>query len=251
MRRHTALATIAFVALMPAVRGELWEYADTAGFTIAGFPSASTRAFPFPGNGGPIDMRRTTTVDTGLSLEERVVTFSGSAPFDNPAWIAGTRSFYGIRHGSSGTSPVITISGTFTSPLPTTGYMVFADVEFGEQITVRAFNGGSLIPFADLAFTRWNGASGSGTSVNTTWNALGGASGILVSGTPFGFTNPVVTLQSAQPVSSFEYTIDMGELNNSLGFNFAVEVVPEPATLALVAAAGITATLRRRRRRAA
>lgn len=250
MQRSTALAIIAAVVLAPAASAAIYEYADTTGFTTGSFPSTSSKQFAFPANGGPITMARTTTVGTGLSLEERAVTFSGSAPYNNPDWITGARSFYGIRDSGTSNNPTITITGTFTSPLPTAGYLVFTDVEFGEQVTVRAYNGASLIPFGDLTFTKWNGGSTSGTSVNTTWNSQGGASGILVSGTPYGFSNPVVTLQSSQPVSSFEYVFDMGPASNSLGFNFAVEVVPEPTTVALAAMAGVTAaTIRMRRRR--
>jgi len=249
MPRHLVTTILAVVALTPAAFGVVYEYADTTGFTTAGFPSGTTQAFAFPGNGGPIDMSRSSVAGTGLSLEVRSVTYSGSAPFNNPDWIAGSRNFYGIRDSGTLANPTVTISGTFTSPLPTTGYLVFTDIEFGEQITVSAFNGGSLIPYSDLVFTKWNGGSSTGTSVNTTWNTQGGATGILVSGTPFGFSNPVVTLQSTQPISSFQYVIDMGPATNSLGFNFTVPVVPEPGTMALAAIAGGVAVLRLRRRR--
>lgn len=248
MHARTATAILAALALMPAAYGGLYEYADTTGFTTGSFSSGSSKQFAFPANGGPITMTRTTTVGTGLSLEQRTVTYSGSAPYDNPDWIAGTRSFYGIRDSGTGVNPVITVSGTFTNPLPITGFLVFTDVEYGEQISIKAYNGDSLIPFGDLTFTKWNGGSTSGTSVNTTWNTGAGLSGILVSGTPYGFSNPVVTLQSAQPISSFDYTIDMGSAINSLGFNFTVPV-PEPATVTLAGVAGIAAAIRLRRRR--
>ena len=58
----------------------------------------------------------------------------------------------------------------------------------------------------------------------------------------------MTTLQSAQPISSVEYTIDMGSAANSLGFNFAVPV-PEPTTLALAAAAGLGCLMALARRR--
>jgi len=251
MLRHIASAIVASIALVPAAFGQIaYEYADTTGFTTGSFPSGTPTPFAFPGNGGPLTMTRTTTVGTGVSLNRRTVTYSGSAPYNNPDWITGTRTFYGIADSGTGVNPVITFTGSFASPLPTTGYMVFTDVEYGEQVTIKAYNGAGLIPFGDLVFTKWNGGSTSGTSVNTTWNSGTGVSGILVSGTPFGFTNPVVTLQSAQPISSFEYTFDMGAASNSLGFNFTVPVaVPEPATVALAATAGLAAVLRFRRRR--
>lgn len=243
------LAVLVAGALLPAANGQTYEYADTTGFTVAGFPSGTTPTqFAFPGAGGPIDMTRTSTVGTGLSLTTRTVTYSGSTPYDNPAWIAGTRNFFGINDSGTSATPVITFTGAFTAPLQTSSYLVFTDVEFGEKIYVKAYNGASLIPFADLAFAKWNGNSTTGTSVNTTWNTEAGYSGLLLSGTPFGFSNPVVTLQSSQPISSLEYTIDMGSATNSLGFNFAVPV-PEPTSLALAASAalGVTIVLRRRR----
>lgn len=249
MFRKTLLAIIVSAAASPMV-AQTFDYADTTGFTTAAFPSGTTPTqFAFAAAGGPIDMTRTTTVGTGLSLTTRTVTYSGSSPYDNPAWIAGTRNFFGINDSGTSSSPVITFTSAFASPLQTNAYLVFTDVEFGEKIYVKAYNGASLIPFGDLAFTKWNGNSTSGTSVNTTWNVEGGYSGLLLSGTPFGFSNPVVTLQSTQPISSVEYTVDMGSATNSLGFNFAVPV-PEPSTLALAASAtlGGLIWLRRRRR---
>lgn len=248
MVRLLALLVV-LAALVSAADAQTYDYADTTGFTIGAFPSGTTpKQFAFPAAGGPVDMTRTTTVGTGISLTTRSVTYSGTAPFNNPDWITGTRNFYGLVDSGTGTSPVITFTSGFTSPLQTNAFLVFTDVEFGEKIYVKAYNGASLIPFGDLAFTKWNGNSSSGTSVNTTWNAEAGYSGLLLSGTPFGFSNPVVTLQSAQPISSLEYTVDMGSAANSLGFNFAVPV-PEPTTLAVAASAALGATLWRRRRR--
>ena len=242
-------ALLACLVASAVAMGQTYDYADTTDFTISLFPSGTTpKQFAFPAAGGPIDMTRTTTVGTGISLTTRTVTYSGSAPFNNPDWITGTRRFYGLVDSGTGSSPVVTFTSSFTTPLQTSAYLVFTDVEFGEKIYVKAYNGASLISFADLAFTKWNGNSSSGTSVNTTWNVEAGYSGLLLSGTPFGFSNPVATLQSAQPISSVEYTIDMGSAANSLGFNFAVPV-PEPTTLALGAAAGLGCLMARARRR--
>lgn len=244
-----ALPIVACLLVCSVAVGQTYEYADTTGFTVGGFPSGTTPTpFAFPAAGGPIDMTRTTSVGTGISLTTRTVTYSGSAPYDNPAWIAGTRNFYGIVNSGTAPNPVITFTSVFATPLQSSSYLVFTDVEFGETISVKAYNGASLIPFGDLAFTKWNGNSSSGTSVNTTWNVEAGSSGLLLSGTPFGFSNPVVTLQSAQPISSLEYTVDMGSAANSLGFNFAVPV-PEPATLGFAASAALGATMWLRRRR--
>jgi hypothetical protein len=249
MSHRLSVAAVLVIAVisLPAF-GNVYEYADTTGFTISLFPSGTTpNSFAFPGAGGPLQMTRTTTVNTGLSLNTRTVTYSGSSPYDNPAWIAGTRNFYGIADSGTGTSPVMTFNTSFAAPLQTNAYLVFTDVEFGEKIYVKAYNGASLIPFGSLTFTKWNGNSTSGTSVNTTWNVEAGYSGLLVSGTPFGFSNPVVTLQSSEPISSIEYMIDMGSATNSLGFNFAVPV-PEPSAVVLMAWAGLSAAAVLRRR---
>lgn len=253
MIRCFAVSVCVTLAATSAVVADTYEYADTSGFRISGFPSGTTPTqFAFPAAGGPIAMTRTTTANTGLSLTTRTVTYSGSSPYNNPDWITGTRNFFGIVDSGSGATPIITLTSGFASPLQTNAFLVFTDVEFGERIYIKAFNGASLIPFGDLTFAKWNGGSTSGMSVNTTWNSETGYSGLLLSGTPFGFSNPVVTLQSSQPISSLEYTIDMGSAANSLGFNFAVPVpVPEPSTIVLAASAGIVATtwLRRLRER--
>lgn len=240
-----ARVVAAFVAVLLAASvapADMYQYADTTGFTIGLFPGGATPTqFAFPAAGGPIDMTRTSSVGTSLSLTTRTVTYSAASPFGNPAWIAGTRDFFGIVHSGSG-APGMTFTSAFTTPLQSDAFLVFTDVEFGEKIYVRAYNGASLIPYANLSFTKWNGNDPSGTTVNTTWNEELGYTGLLLSGTPFGFSNPVVTLQSSEPISSLEYTVDMGSANNSLGFNFAVPVpVPEPSTLGLLTASGVAA----------
>ncbi|MFM1996265.1 MAG: hypothetical protein RLZZ111_652 [Planctomycetota bacterium] len=249
-----AFAFMVSVSLASIATAEVYQYADTNGFTIGLFPSGTTPSqFAFPASGGPIDMTRSTSTDTGLSLTTRTVTYSAASPYDNPDWIAGTRNFFGIVDSGTGSSPVMTFTSTFTAPLQSNSYLVFTDVEFGEKVYVRAYNDASLIPYADLTFTKWNGGDPNGTAVNTTWNPEAGFSGLLLSGTPYGFSNPVVTLQSSQPISGLEYMIDMGSATNSLGFNFAAPIaVPEPSAMALVATAlvGTTARMRRRRRRA-
>lgn len=243
-------ALLGIVLVSSVAQAGVYEYADTTGFSIGQFASGTTpKQFAFPGAGGPLDMTRTTTVGTGLSLTTRTVTYSGTSPYNNPDWITGTRNFYGIVDSGTGASPIITFTSMFASPLQTDAFLVFTDVEFGEKIYVKAYDGESLIPYESLAFTKWNGGSTSGTSVNTTWNTEAGYSGILVSGTPYGFSNPVVTLQSLQPISSIEYTIDMGSAANSLGFNYVVPV-PEPSTAALAAAAAFFGTVWLRGRRA-
>jgi hypothetical protein len=246
-----AAALVAVLVAASVAAADMYQYADTTGFTIGLFPSGATPTqFAFPAAGGPIDMTRTTSTDTGLSLTTRTVTYSAASPFGNPEWIAGTRNFFGIVDSGTGATPVMTFTSAFTTPLQSDAFLVFTDVEFGEKIYVKAFNGASLIPYANLSFTKWNGNDPSGTTVNTTWNAEAGYTGLLLSGTPFGFSNPVVTLQSSEPISSLEYTVDMGSATNSLGFNFAAPVpVPEPSTLGLLTASGVAALPWFRRRR--
>lgn len=253
------LVTILLAIVSASVKADtIYDYADTTGFTVGSFPSGSSpTSFAFPAAGGPISMTRTSTSLTALTLTTRTVTYSSAAPYSNPAWITGTRDFFGIVDGGGGPGHTISFTSVFSSPLLSTSYLVFTDVEFGESITIKAFNGASLIPFGDLAFTQWNGKDPNGATVNTTWSASSGNTGILVSSPPYGFSNPVVTLQSSQPISSVEYTIDMGSAANSLGFNFVVPTssVPEidpggmGSVLALVA--GALGLLERRRAKAA
>lgn len=248
---HRLSSAVLGVFLFASVAAaDVYEYADTSGFRISTFPSGTTPTqFAFPGAGGPIDMTRSSTAGTGLTLTTRTVTYSGTSPYNNPDWITGTRDFYGIVDSGTSVNPIISFTSVFTSPLQTNAFLVFTDVEYGEKIYVKAYNGLNLISYANLTFTKWNGNSTSGTSVNTTWNVEAGYSGLLLSGTPYGFSNPVVTLQASEPISSVDYLIDMGPAQNSLGFNFVVPV-PEPSTAALGAVAGLSAAgwLRRRHR---
>jgi hypothetical protein len=257
MLRFFVAAMLLVVVSNGVTAGTIYEYANTTGFTVGAFPSGSTpTSFAFPASGGPIAMTRTSTSGTDLTLTTRTVTYSSASPYSNPDWIAGTRSFFGIADGGAGPGHTISFTSVFSSPLLSTSYLVFTDVEFGESIAIKAYNNASLIPFADLTFTKWNGRDPNGTTVNTTWSTSAGDTGILVSGTPYGFSNPVVTLQSSQPISSLEYTINMGSATNSLGFNFVVPTssVPEvdPAGMGSVLAllTGTLGLLERRRLKA-
>lgn len=250
--------------------GTVYEYADTSGFTVGTFPSGSSpTSFAFPATGGPISMTRTSTASTGISLTTRTVTFSSASPYGNPAWIAGTRDFFGVVNSATPSvtggievlgpafGHTITFNNAFHTPLEKDAYLVFTDVEYGEKIDVTAYDGSSVIPFSEMVFTKWNGASSSGLSVDTRWTSTAGITGTLASFPPFGFSNPVVTLQlksdSTMSISRIQYAIDMGNNTNSLGFNFVVPTssVPEidPAGMGSVAAlvTGALGLLERRR----
>ena len=188
-------------------------------------------------------------------------TFAGEQPLtnlSNPDWVAGTRSFFDVSYNRT-TAPDSTVDFDiqFSQPLPVASYLVFVDFDAREVLNIKAYDQSSnLIANGALTFSRQNGNTADGSQLTyPTWNALGGYTGSLVTGTFATTPEAVVSLQTSVGISRLEYEFDMNPTgsvtSNDVQFNFAAPV-PEPSALALAATAGLAGALglrgRRRRR---
>lgn len=202
----------------------------TTSFALADLTVSATRLSTFSGS-------------NGLTLGSEAITFPATNP-SNPDWVAGARNMFRLRFNDNSNTTqdgVVTIQYAFSSPLPTSSYLVFADFDVRETLQIQAYDSGdALIPFESLTFARENGRTTGGSALLLpTWSSLGGYSGVISYGNNPISTNPdpVVTLQSAIPIARLVYESDNDPYNNvnsnDLYFNFAV---PEPSTYAIALA---------------
>jgi hypothetical protein len=220
----------------------------TTSFSLADLSVTATRLSTFSGS-------------NGLTLGRELITFPASSP-SNPPWVAGARDMFRLRfNDQSNTTPdgSVTVEYAFSSPLPTSSYLVFADFDVRETLKIQAYDlANNLISFGSLSFARENGRDPTGATMTLpTWASEGGYSGVIAYGNNpiVSGSDPVVTVQSAVPIARVVYESDNDPYNNvnnnDLYFNFAVPTpVPEidPAGFGNVVAvaAGVLALVRRR-----
>jgi hypothetical protein len=251
---RVALAGAVVAASGLTTRAAVYDYATTSGYPA--LATGTTAAATLQGN--PVTINVTSTVGGGVTLGTvKQFTFAGEPPvtnLSNPDWVAGTRSVFDVTYNRT-TTPDSTVAMEilFSQPLPASSYLVFVDFDAREVLNIKAYDqSNSLIANGALAFTRQNGNTTNGASLAyPTWDTLAGYTGSLVTGTFATTPEAVVSLQTSVGISRLEYEFDMNPTgsitSNDVQFNFAV--VPEPSTLAIVAAAGLGFAVTAGRRR--
>jgi hypothetical protein len=235
------LQSLAFVAIGAAAIGSpsdgradaaTWNYASTAGFPM--LATGVSGMFDFQSSGDLRITRTTEIAGTGMSASIRTVDFSTSSPW-NPAWIAGVRSLYQVEYDDETSGPEVSYEFNFAGGLPTSSYLVFADLDHKERVGIAAYDlAGDLIPFEAFAFVRQNGNQPGGdslTSVHWEVSQPSRLSGRLRSTEVGDYDDPVVTLQSSVVIGRLEYHFDLDHHQspqvNVVAFNFA-GLVPTP-----------------------
>lgn len=236
------LVVIVSGGALPA-RAAVYDYATTTGYSA--LTSGTTASATLQGNAVTINAGpRGGGITLGTAKQ---FTFAGETPLtnlSNPDWIAGTRRFFDVTYNRTTTpDSSVAMEILFSQPLPASSYLVFVDFDAREVLNIKAYDqSSSLIAKGALTFSRQNGNTADGSQLTyPTWNALGGYTGSLVTGTFATTPEAVVSLQTSVGISRLEYEFDMNPTgsvrNNDVQFNFAV-LVPEPSTWAM-ALAGI------------
>lgn len=266
--RHRAAGTTAVVGVVlgllaatarPAV-AEPFAYASPATFSTLNTGTSAT----FGLSDLTVTANRLTTFSgsNGLTLGSEVIVFPAASP-PNPPWVAGARDMFRLRFsygGGATEAGTVSIQYSFSSPLPTGSYLVFADFDVKESLKIQAYDAADgLIPFGSLTFARENGRYPGGSTLTLpTWSSEAGYSGVIAYGNNpiFSGSDPVVTLQSAIPISRLIYESDNNPYNtvtqNDLYFNFALpvpEIDPQGFGSGLAVVTGMLGLLERRRRR--
>ena len=220
----------------------------TTSFNLGDISVTATRLSTFSGS-------------NGLTLGSEVIIFPATSP-SNPPWVAGTRDMFRLRFNDSGNTTgdgTVTVQYAFSSPLPTSSFLIFADFDVKETMRIQAYDASSnLIDFASFSFARENGRDPTGASLLTpTWSGSSGYSGVLAYGTGASFSgsDPVVTLQSSTAISRLVYESDNNPYgtvnNNDLYFNFTYpipEIDPASSGSAAALVTGVLGLLERRRK---
>ena len=69
---------------------------------------------------------------------------------------------------------------SFATPLPTSSYLVFVDLDVQESVSIKAYDASdSLIPYESVSFSRQNGQSSTGAQVPSSFDPLDGYTGRL------------------------------------------------------------------------
>jgi hypothetical protein len=243
----------------------IYQYASPAGFETLADDTPTNFTFVV---GGGLSVERIGSLGDGLVAETSNITIASTSPF-NPPWVAGNRSYFQLAFDTDdGLDGTATYEFIFASPLTTAGYLVFADLDFDEQVNIRAYDESDvLIPFANLTFTQQNGNEpGASSSAYIDWTNFspGTYSGRLANIVADGLDNPIVTISSNVTISRLVYEFNNNptndnSLNNSIRFNFIertgtpatmqpVPVLPPLALLLMILAVGTVAFLTQRRK---
>ena len=202
-----------------------YTYAKVAGFSSLADNSPGVFQFRTPND---LTITRVGSLGAELTASTNQVIFSGSPPESNPAWIVGTRDFYQLAFISDVGSATAVYEFTFSTPLSVSDYLVFVDLDFDEQLKIKAYDANNdLIPYASLTFAKENGNEPVETPSNyISWTAEASYSGVLANILRLSNgDNPVATLRSAVPIKILRYEFNMdpnGSVEkNSIRFNFA------------------------------
>lgn len=204
-----------------------YVYASVTGFSS--LPLGTPRSFNLLGSGDLSITRLTSTSGTGISASSSNLTFSAVSPL-NPAFIAGTRSFYNVLFSNAvSNTGTISYEFNFLGGLTTLSYLIFCDMDFGQEVGIKAYDmNGNLIPYSEFTFSKHNGNDPNGSTLNyiafTDVNPVD-YSGKLSNILQGNLQNPVVTLRSSVKIRKLIYEFNMNPtgtiIGNSLGFNFA------------------------------
>lgn len=183
----------------------------------------------------------------GITLDTGNMNFS-AAGTSNPPWTGGTRNMFRfVYDGSSSGGPreLLEIAFSFTTPLSTQSYLVFADFDSYEGLAIAAFDSSNnLIPFSALTLTRLDGEEPGGASATTpvwsnanpvpgwapstpppSWAGVNNISGFLQDNTNDSTSNVAVAIQSAVEINRVVYYYNAESISgtggNNLRFNFA------------------------------
>ena len=239
MKRIELLGSALLLAAMtnPA-SATTFAYAQTTGFGALVRNQAT--GFDFEGTGDLAITRLTSLAagspGAGIFAGRTSVSFSATAP-GNPAFIAGDREFFQLEYrDTSGPGSTVSYRFSFAQGLGTSSYLVFADLDFREEVSIRAIDlSGNLIPYASLSFAQHNGNDPDGASAAyVAWTSLLGYSGKLANTVVQGRDDPVVTLQSAVVIGRLEFDFELDPANtvsnNSIRFNVARPLPEEVVT---------------------
>lgn len=234
----------------PAV-AEIWYDADTSQFTSLSLNTPT--AVNFIGT-GDLTMTLTSTIGSPILTDRWEGTFSTPVGGrSNPDWVLGTRSYFDLEcAGAGGAQSTVTYEFQYASGLPINSQLVFIDFDWGEQVTIEAYDASNnLIPFANTTILLSPGADATPRYQDISWAASSGATGLLRNTFKDSESNVIASISSTTPMYRLVYEFDFSQVDaEGATIRFQLAAVPEPSTYCL-ALAGLCCGgyLMRRRRR--
>lgn len=247
------VVAIGWLSSNTVVAEQIWFNANTSQFTSLALNTPT--AVNFLGT-GDLTMTRTSTIGSPIVTGTWSATFTtpvGGQP--NPDWVLGTRSYFQLASGTTGTSSsTVSYELQFATPLPMTSQLVFIDFDSREQVLIKAFDASNaLIPFANTTILRSPGADSTPNYTGLSWTSSVGATGLLADTINDTESNIIASISSSTSIQRIVYEFDFSQVDSGGGtIRFQVAAVPEPSTYAM-ALAGLACSgfaMWRRRKRA-
>lgn len=249
VRRHGLVPRSPLSALALAIAlGTAAGTAQAAKFNYVEPPESLAKDTPtvlaLPG-GGNVTFEWTSPGDTFYEPDDE--DFEGRPDYNNPKWVKGERMLFDTS-AEDGPSSAITLSFSFDTGLQTNSYLVFADFENSERVSIRAYDANDdLIDYTAFLFQQWDGQEGANDpdeDPDTRGSELDYLD--LMSPPAAGYSfqafgksgynswsdDLVWTLGFDTPIHRLVYEVELPG-GGGAKFNFAV---PEPTTLALLGA---------------
>lgn len=232
---------------------ETWFNANTSQFTSLALNTPT--AVNFVGT-GDLTMTRTSTVGSPIVTGTWNGTFTTPVNGQpNPDWVLGTRSYFQLGSGTTGTvQSTVSYELQFATALPTTSQLVFIDFDSLEQVTIKAYDSSNnLIPFATTSILRSPGQDTSPVYTGLSWASSVGATGLLANTDNDSESNIIASISSSTSIQRLVYEFNFSQVDSGGGtIRFQVAAVPEPSTC-IMTFAGIACggfSMWRRRKRA-
>lgn len=248
----TSVVALGLVSCTARLEAQTWFNAGTSQFTSLALNTPT--AVNFLGT-GDLTMTRTSTV--GAPIETGTWNGTFTTPVNgrpNPDWVLGTRSYFQLASGTTGTlQSTVSYELQFATALPTTSQLVFIDFDSLEQVTIKAYDASNnLIPFASTSILRSPGQDTSPVYAGVSWASSVGATGLLANTDNDSESNIIASISSSTSIQRIVYEFDFSQVDSGGGtIRFQVAAVPEPSTYAM-ALAGMAccgfSMLRRRQR---
>lgn len=233
-------ALTVFGATFPSVAAaaQVFYNADTSQFTSLALNTPT--AVDFLGS-GDLTITRVSEIGSPIIIGTSSQTFEPSVNGrTNPDWVLGTRSYFELDCAGSGAEGSrVSYEFDLSAGLATTSQLVFMDLDWSEQVTIRAYDAfDNLIPFADTTILFSPGADTTPRYQDIGWAASSGATGLLRNTNNDNESNIFASISSATSIHRLVYEFDFSQVDAgaSIRFQVASELssVPEPSNCAVL-----------------
>ena len=168
-----------------------------------------------------------------------------SSPGNNPSYLTGYVGTASLGSGDGAIGGLTSLESDFhqstlffdfSKPLTSSDKIVIADIDFSEQIQIKAFSlvGSTYVPVSLTGWTEQKFTGMTGVVPNSTWATWDSATGIFTAGISTNLVEPLNVLTPDQNIDRVEFIKFYEAVGASTEIQFLTDTVPEPSTYALL-----------------